>query len=69
MSSRWVREIRPAALDRADHRCEHCGTTTELEVHHRDLDPSNNVPDNLIVLCDSCHAEVHRQREATWQTA
>jgi hypothetical protein len=69
MSSRWVREIRPQALARADYRCEHCGDVDELEVHHMDMDPTNNVADNLIVLCDSCHAEVHRQMEARWQTA
>ena len=69
MSSRWVRETRPAALERAGHRCEHCGAVDQLEVHHRDMDPSNNVAENLIVLCDSCHAEVHRQRSAQWQTA
>jgi hypothetical protein len=69
MSSKWVREIRPAALERADQRCEHCGSATELEVHHRDLDPTNNVSENLIVLCEDCHQEIHRQREARWQAA
>jgi 5-methylcytosine-specific restriction endonuclease McrA len=68
-SSKWVGEIRPAALERAGHVCEHCGTTADLDVHHCDLNPDNNHPENLIVLCRSCHAEVHRQRSATWQTA
>lgn len=38
-------------------------------LRHCDLNPDNNHPENLIVLCRSCHAEVHRQRSATWQTA
>lgn len=43
-------------------KCEHCGcdgTGTRLVVHHRDGNPTNNAPSNLITLCDSCHKLVH----------
>jgi hypothetical protein len=30
-----------------------------VEVHHIDQDPSNNVEDNLIVICKNCHGEAH----------
>lgn len=42
--------------------CEVCGcdgTDTRLVVHHRDGNCTNNVPGNLITLCDSCHKLVH----------
>ena len=36
-----------------------------LAVCHKDHDPANNEPDNLLVLCQRCHlrhdAEHHRQ--------
>lgn len=42
-------------------RCEVCGTTSELQVHHIDFDRENNSPDNLITLCQTCHMRVHNQ--------
>ena len=42
--------------------CEVCGCGgigTRLVVHHRDGNCTNNVPGNLITLCDSCHKLVH----------
>ena len=40
-------------------KCTICGTTKKLQVHHKDEDRSNNNPDNLITLCNSCHLRVH----------
>jgi hypothetical protein len=40
-------------------RCEVCGTTRSLHVHHRDHDPMNNAPSNLQTLCASCHKRAH----------
>jgi hypothetical protein len=47
--------------DAAGWRCEHCGHRHDpengyaLTVHHLDDDPSNNVPKNLVALCQRCH--------------
>lgn len=30
-----------------------------LEVHHLDVNPENNDPDNLIVVCKMCHTHIH----------
>ena len=45
--------------------CKLCGSNKRLHVHHRDGNngrngkPANNNKDNLVVLCNSCHARVH----------
>lgn len=40
--------------------CESCGRSDgRLDTHHRDRDRSNNTPDNIMVLCASCHAKLH----------
>lgn len=39
--------------------CALCGTTDSLEVHHKDKNHANNMPENLITLCESCHQRVH----------
>lgn len=30
------------------------------DIHHKDVDPSNNSPENLVVLCQECHVQVHK---------
>lgn len=47
--------------------CECCGSTTSLQVHHRDLRWLNNSPDNLQLLCPTCHSRVHSELEASWK--
>lgn len=41
--------------------CEICGKTTSLEVHHIDEDRTNNFPENLLTVCESCHRRVHNK--------
>ena len=45
-------------------QCSECGRTVRLHVHHRDENPTNNVPENLQVLCHPCHAKKHRKPTA-----
>lgn len=42
--------------------CEQCGSTGNLDVHHRDQDPLNNSAENRQVLCRSCHLKTHNPR-------
>src|SRR5690348_16476037 len=35
--------------------CEACGATTQLSRDHRDRNPLNNEPENVAILCLSCH--------------
>lgn len=39
--------------------CESCGRTGRLHVHHKNENPLNNAPSNLMTLCGSCHRQAH----------
>lgn len=43
-------------------KCALCGSKKELQVHHKThrKHGGTNAPDNLMLLCDLCHAEQHR---------
>lgn len=41
--------------------CTDCGATDNLCVHHEDGDHLNNTPENLRVMCMSCHSRMHKQ--------
>lgn len=44
----------------AKERCENCGVEENLEIHHIDKNPRNNVPENAKVLCSKCHKLWHK---------
>lgn len=52
-----------------ENRIKECATckkhTKDLQVHHKDVNPKNNVDSNLVVLCHSCHVRLHKQLRAT----
>lgn len=62
MGTNWV-SMRSAVLKRDYRTCQHCGATSHLDVHH--LIPArhfrtpeeSNALNNLVTLCDSCHAK------------
>lgn len=46
--------------------CNRCGITTvnrRMEVHHKDRNPENNDPINLINYCYICHNKVHKDED------
>lgn len=54
-SDAW-QERRKAALKRAGNRCTLCAATDNLQVHHNSYkNLGNELPEDLTVLCDSCH--------------
>lgn len=42
--------------------CESCGSSQNVDVHHRNGDWQDNTPSNLQRLCRSCHNREHRGR-------
>jgi 5-methylcytosine-specific restriction endonuclease McrA len=46
--------------------CSICGYNKYpeiLEIHHNNFNPRDNIPENLLVICPTCHKEIHYQQE------
>lgn len=43
-------------------KCQRCGSTKNLMVHHKDGNRKNNKPSNLETLCWSCHENATRRK-------
>jgi 5-methylcytosine-specific restriction endonuclease McrA len=56
------RKLHTEVLERDGWRCQYCGTSDCLQVHH--ICPRSRLGDdndeNLITLCAVCHSEIHR---------
>lgn len=46
--------------------CSRCGRTLPTQLHHDDRNPVNTSEDNLIELCDLCHAMEHHGAVIKW---
>ena len=46
-------------------KCEWCGNTNNLLVHHIDENRYNNDISNLITICKRCHQAHHTKRDMT----
>ncbi|MEM1660925.1 MAG: HNH endonuclease signature motif containing protein [Candidatus Bathyarchaeia archaeon] len=62
-----TQSLRTKLLLRCKGKCELCGLDFHEEgvkphFHHKDGDPSNNRPSNLIVVCPNCHSKLHKKR-------
>ena len=63
-------KLKESVRKRDNYTCQECGIKQielfyKLNVHHIDYDKQNNVPENLISLCSSCHAKTNIKR-AFW---
>ena len=68
-SSAW-RSRRQRALQLGHYRCAKCGSTTSLQVHHLSYQHLGHELDNeLVVLCASCHRQVHNHSVNTVATS
>lgn len=62
--------VKAFVLSRDKYTCQTCGTADgnnkELHVHHIVFRSNGGAdsPDNLVVLCKSCHDKLHRQKDA-----
>ncbi len=58
------KQVRRAALARAERRCQLCNSPNRLEVHHRTYARRGAEQDNdVIVLCERCHTRFHQTKE------
>jgi hypothetical protein len=73
-------EVVDAVLERAQYSCELDGASighrrgTDFHVHHRrprrmggSQLPDTNLPQNLLILCPSCHETVESQRSVAYE--
>jgi len=58
-------ELRRTILDRDGWRCQNCGSSTSLDVHHmrRRSNGGEDGEENLITLCRRCHRNVHKPKK------
>lgn len=63
-------ETRATIYHRDGGRCVVCGGGVDLQAHHRrpraaggTLRPETNLPGNLILVCEPCHADIESRRE------
>ncbi len=56
------RQLHRQVLERDGWRCQFCGALSNLEVHHQQFRGHSGADseENLITLCVTCHATVHR---------
>lgn len=58
-SPEW-HERAEAAKERAGHRCRLCNIKGSLHAHHRTYERlGKELPEDITVLCDDCHAKFH----------
>jgi 5-methylcytosine-specific restriction endonuclease McrA len=56
----WTACLRSRIVERDSHRCQVCNASgPKLQVHHVDLDRTNNDDKNLMTLCSACHLAYH----------
>lgn len=62
--------LREQVLRRDGLRCQCCGIKSNLEVHHEEFrsQGGDDSEDNLITLCNGCHAIVHRLNHHSLRT-
>ena len=65
--------MRQAVLARDGYKCVLCGSTEQLQIHHKDhigrnhsADERNDTMENLVTLCASCHIKQHNPVLVRW---
>jgi hypothetical protein len=49
-----------------EYRCNRCGNTNDIHIHHRDRNQRNNRIKNVELLCRSCHSKEHKGEGTGW---
>jgi len=67
----WTETLKESIRQRDNYTCQICGIHQDelngiiqkLDVHHIDYDKYNLNPDNLLILCRSCHMKTNKNRD------
>lgn len=63
LSPQW-QTLRRVVLARAGGICEHCRSAKATQIHHKTYDRlGNELPDDLLAVCDACHGALHSAEE------
>ena len=64
------KELKQAIKNRDFNICQTpgCMNTDCLDVHHIDYNKQNNNPENLIILCKSCHMKTNVEKNRSYFT-
>lgn len=49
-------------IEQREVKCSMCGSTHNVDIHHKDGNHQNNDSSNLVLLCRSCHIKAHRPK-------
>jgi 5-methylcytosine-specific restriction endonuclease McrA len=62
LSSESYAQLKLQVLNRDGWRCQNCGSSRNLEVHHQQFrsHSGDDSEENLITLCNYCHSLKHR---------
>jgi len=62
LNSYSYRKLRSDVLERDDWRCQYCGSSDRLQVHHIRWRGrlGDDTDENLITLCADCHSGIHQ---------
>ncbi|MEK5065906.1 HNH endonuclease [Cytobacillus sp. FSL R5-0596] len=61
-----AKSVKDEVRNKCKNRCSECGEKEKLQFHHIEYfsKGGQNTSDNLILLCASCHAEVHKGEQS-----
>jgi len=59
-SDQW-NEIKAAIITKRGYKCEKCGSTKWIQLHHKnyDFELGKEKAEELILLCNKCHKDLH----------
>jgi hypothetical protein len=63
LDSAYFADVRKTVFERDHYQCRKCGSAKNLEPHHisyRNLGFKDREVDDLLTLCNKCHAELHK---------
>ncbi len=66
LKTKHWKKVRKLVFKRAKYKCEQCGNKGILHPHHktyRNRGNEHNYLEDIIVLCEDCHSEIHGKKE------